>query len=509
MPSETVRVRFAPSPTGPLHLGGVRTALYNYLFARKHKGSFILRIEDTDQTRFVPGAEEYILKSLQWCGLEFDEDVLRGGPYQPYRQSERSTIYREYIQLLIEHGHAYYAFDTPAELEAARNRMHASGSGEFQYNYKTRGQLCNSLSISPEVFREKMDRGEPHVVRILIPENEVVLFHDLIRGEVKVHTENLDDKVLFKSDGLPTYHLANVVDDYLMKITHVIRGEEWLPSAPLHLLLYRFLGWEEVMPKFAHLPLILKPDGNGKLSKRDGDRLGFPVFPLEWKDPGSGEIYHGYREDGYFPEAFINMLALLGWNPGTEQELFSLQDLVELFSIERVGKSGSKFDPEKAKWFNHQYLHKKTDEELAGYLQMELNKRDLKATSGYIGQVVQLIRERASLIPELWSNAWFFFLAPDHYDEQVKNKIWQTSSSQLIAEFAEEVRTFSDFNNDGLHMMIYEFASRKQVKMGQLLNPLRLLVVGSNQGPGMMEIAALLGKDEFLSRIERGLEKLK
>ena len=368
MDNKPIRVRFAPSPTGPLHLGGIRTALFNYLFARQHKGTFIVRIEDTDQNRFVPGAEEYVLEALRWCGLEADEDVDRGGPYAPYRQSERSDIYRGYVQLLIDRGHAYYAFDTPAELDAIRNQYQKESREQFQYNIQTRNRLKNSLTIPEDDVVRKINKGESYVIRILIPENQEVVFHDLIRGEVSVHTDNLDDKVLFKSDGLPTYHLANVVDDYLMKISHVIRGEEWLPSAPMHQLLYRFFGWENEMPQFAHLPLILKPDGHGKLSKRDGDRLGFPVFPLQWKDPDTGDISRGYREDGYLPEAFINMLALLGWNPGTEQELFTREELISLFSLERIHKAGSKFDPDKATWFNHQYLVALPDEELAEML---------------------------------------------------------------------------------------------------------------------------------------------
>lgn len=508
MSVEKVRVRFAPSPTGPLHLGGVRTALYNYLFARRHGGKFILRIEDTDQNRFVPGAEEYIIRSLNWCGLEFDEDVVQGGPHAPYRQSERSSIYREYIQRLIDRGHAYYAFDTPEALETARNRFQASGGDQFQYNFKTRGQMENSLSLPADEVELRLGRGDAFVVRIRIPDNEVVVFHDLIRGEVRVHTENLDDKVLFKSDGLPTYHLANVVDDYLMQITHVIRGEEWLPSAPMHLLLYRFFGWEDVMPRFAHLPLILKPDGNGKLSKRDGDRLGFPVFPLEWKDPNSGEISRGYREEGYLPEAFINMLALLGWNPGTEQEILGIDELISLFSIERVGKSGSKFDPEKAKWFNHQYLSHKTDPELAGMLRALLEKKNITASAEYTEKVIMVIKDRLTLVPDLWNQSAYFFMAPASYDEQVRTKVWQSGTAALVRDFATETEKIGEFNKDSLHALVQEFTASKQVKTGMLMNPLRLLTVGSNQGPGMMDIAAILGKEEFLRRIRTGVEIL-
>jgi len=508
MSQENIRVRFAPSPTGPLHIGGVRTALYNYLFARKMGGQMILRIEDTDQNRFVPGAEEYILEALDWCGIQFDETVIRGGPYAPYRQSERSSIYQEYIQQLFKSGHAYYAFDSESDLEAQREKVKAEGKGVFQYDFRTRKTMLNSLSLSETDVRERLQSGQPYVFRIKIPENEVVSLNDLIRGNVSVNTANLDDKVLFKSDGLPTYHLANVVDDYLMKITHVIRGEEWLPSAPLHVLLYRFFGWENVMPEFAHLPLILKPDGNGKLSKRDGDRLGFPVFPIEWTDPKTAEVFSGFRETGYLPEAFINILAHLGWNPGTEQELFSLEELIEQFSIERVGKSGSKFDPEKAKWFNHQYLSKKSDYELLEYLRPQFQLHGISVTEDYALQVIHLIKDRVNLLPDLWNNSWFFFIAPQIYNEQVKNKIWQNSTADLIIAFAKEVENLPEFNHDTLHSLVKNFTLAKQVKMGQLMNPLRLLAVGSSQGPGMLDIAETLGKAEFLSRIRTGIKTL-
>jgi len=507
MKSNNIRVRFAPSPTGPLHLGGVRTALYNYLFAKKFNGRFILRIEDTDQNRFVPGAEEYIIKALDWCGLTFDEDLIRGGPFAPYRQSERSEIYKKHVQFLLDKGHAYYAFDTSDELETARKTF-SGGHDQFQYGCKSRMMMKNSLSLSADVVRSRMERGEKHVVRICIPCNETVVFHDLIRGEVSVQTDNLDDKVLFKSDGLPTYHLANVVDDYLMQVTHVIRGEEWLPSAPMHLLLYRFFGWEESMPLFAHLPLILKPDGNGKLSKRDGDRLGFPVFPLEWRDPFTNDISHGYREDGYLPEAFINMLAFLGWNPGTEQEIFTLSELIEDFSLERINKSGAKFDPVKARWFNHKYIQQKSDEELYGYLNSFLIENHINADPGYVKKVILLIRDRVELIPDLWKNSWFFFKAPDAYDSVVKQKIWTPETSELLIKFVSAVNALDPFNIDALHGIIQEFTAFHKIKTGQLMNPLRLLIVGSNQGPGMMDIAILLGKEEFLNRIYRGLKNI-
>ena len=508
MKTENIRVRFAPSPTGPLHIGGVRTALYNYLFARKHGGTMILRIEDTDQNRFVPGAEKYITDSLGWCGLSFDESPEKGGPHAPYRQSERSAIYKEYIHRLIENGHAYFAFDTEDELEVMREKAKSDGGRVFQYDQQTRKHLKNSIALSGTDVNSMLEAGKPYVIRIRIPENETVTVHDLIRGEVVVNTANLDDKVLFKSDGLPTYHLANVVDDYLMKITHVIRGEEWLPSAPLHVLLYRFFGWEDVMPLFAHLPLILKPDGNGKLSKRDGDRLGFPVFPTEWNYPKTGEVYAGYRESGYLPEAVINILAHLGWNPGTEQELFTMDELIQHFSLERVGKHGSKFDPEKAKWFNHQYMQKKTDDELALLIQPWLEKNRLTPSPGYLGKVIHLVKERAFLVPELWNNSWYFFMRPDHYDPQVYQKIWQPGTNGWISELAKEIELLADFNKDTLHALIQEFTVKTGIKTGQVMTPLRLLTVGSNQGPGMMDMAEVLGREEFLARIRTGLETL-
>lgn len=508
MNPEKVRVRFAPSPTGPLHLGGVRTALYNYLFARKHGGDFILRIEDTDRQRFVNGAEQYILESLKWCGIHFDEDIVKGGPYAPYRQSDRFSLYKHHIDLLLDTGHAYYAFDSTGELEEMRKRSQAMGTDQFQYNFKSRHLMKNSLSLPEQEVRDRIARGEAYVVRIQIPEDEVVVFNDIIRGEVSVHTGTIDDKVLFKSDGFPTYHLANVVDDYLMKISHVIRGEEWLPSAPLHLLLYRFFGWEENMPKFAHLPLILKPDGNGKLSKRDGDRLGFPVFPLAWADPVTGDIFQGYREDGYLPEAFINILALLGWNPGTEKELFSMDELIQSFSIERVGKHGSKFDPEKAKWFNHQYLIHQPDNKLLEIMKKFLTQHSISVPDDYILRVIHLTKERANLIGDLWSNSWFFFQAPLFFEEKAKNKIWQSTTEEIVREFAAEIKLSDDFTRDALQLLATNFSDRKQIKLGQLLTPLRLLIVGSNRGPGIMDVAEILGRQEFLLRIETGLTKM-
>ncbi|MFW6248434.1 MAG: glutamate--tRNA ligase, partial [Bacteroidota bacterium] len=399
-----VRVRFAPSPTGPLHIGGVRTALYNYLFAQKHGGDFLLRIEDTDQGRFVPGAEEYIMESLKWCGIHWDEGPDKPGPHAPYRQSERKKMYQDYAFQLVEKGHAYFAFDTPEELEAMRKKTEAE-KGNAQYDTNTRGSMTNSLTLSAEEVSERLSRNVPYVIRYKMPENKEIVFTDLIRGQVKVNNLQLDDKVLFKSDGMPTYHLANVVDDFKMEITHVIRGEEWLPSLPLHVMLYRSLGWEENMPRFAHLPLLLKPDGNGKLSKRDGDRLGFPVFPLRWKDPKSGELSSGYRESGYFPEAFVNMLALLGWNPGTEQEVFSMEELTESFSLERVGKSGSKFDPQKAIWFNHQYLLKKDTRQIANHFVDIIKEKGFDKDAATLARIVAMLKDRVNFVHEIWDQA--------------------------------------------------------------------------------------------------------
>jgi glutamyl-tRNA synthetase len=508
MENPSIRVRFAPSPTGPLHIGGVRTALYNYLFARNHGGKVILRIEDTDQNRYVPNAEQYIRESLDWCGIVFDEDPWKGGPYGPYRQSDRKGMYRQYAEQLVVSGNAYYAFDTEEELDAMRERLRNTDPAYAQYGPLTRMSMKNSLSLPPGEVRDLLDNGKPFVIRIRIPENEDIIVNDRIRGEVVVQSRNLDDKVLYKSDGWPTYHLANVVDDHLMEISHVIRGEEWLPSAPLHVLLYRFLGWESGMPQFAHLPLLLKPDGNGKLSKRDGDRLGFPVFPLVWKDPVSGEVSSGYRESGYFPEAFINMLAFLGWNPGTEQELFSLAGLTEHFSLERVGKHGSKFDPEKAKWFNHQYLVRKPDEELARLMEPELVKRGIRPDPDYLARVCGIIRERAHLIPELWSNSWFFFLPPSSYNEQMRQKVWKPETAGIIREYAGEAENLDPFNHDSLQAMTDRFLKERGVKTGQLMMPLRLLLVGENVGPGILEIAGMIGKSGFLSRIGAGLSIL-
>lgn len=500
--SSKVRVRFAPSPTGPLHMGGVRTALYNYLFAKKHQGDFILRVEDTDQTRFVPGAEDYIIESLKWCGIEPNEGQGYGGDFGPYKQSERKHLYRQYVDQLIESGHAYYAFDTAEELNEQRELAKSQGKAGWQYNSITRQYLKNSLSLSADEIKQKLDDGEPYVIRIKLPRNEEVRFHDEIRGWVVVNTANMDDKVLYKSDGMPTYHMANIVDDHLMEITHVIRGEEWLPSAPLHILLYQYLGWEA--PKLAHLPLILKPDGNGKLSKRDGDRLGFPVFPLEWKDPKTGDISSGYREKGYFPEAFVNMLAFLGWNPGTPQEIFSLDGLVEAFSLDRVGKSGSKFDPEKTKWYNQQYLREKSGEELAQLLKPSLS---FDVSDEFLAGVCELMKERASFIQEMLDDD-YFFEAPQAYDEKTIKKKWKDQTPQIITELTNRYEQLDDFSAEKIEETFKTFLADKELGMGAVLPNFRVLVTGKGMGPSMFQISELLGKEEVIFRLKTGLEKL-
>jgi glutamyl-tRNA synthetase len=502
-----VRVRFAPSPTGPLHMGGVRTALYNYLFAKKHGGDFILRIEDTDQTRYVPGAEQYIVEALTWCGINFDEGVHIGGPDAPYRQSERKAMYKQYAMQLIESGHAYYAFDTPEELEEMRERLKAANVASPQYNYITRESMKNSLSLAQDEVQRRLDAGDAYVIRIKIPRKEEIRVTDMIRGNVLVHSSQMDDKVLFKSDGMPTYHLANVVDDYLMKITHVIRGEEWLPSAPLHVLLYRYLGWEQVMPQFAHLPLLLKPDGNGKLSKRDGDRLGFPVFPLEWKDPISGEISSGYREKGYFPEAFINMLALLGWNPGTSQEIFSLDELVEAFSVERISKSGAKFDAAKTKWFNQQYLRSKDDKELAEIFDRELKLKNIQFDFDYVQSVCGLIKEKAQFITEFWSLASYFFEEPTEYDQEIVSKRWKDQTPAFIESFANKLNDLNDFNAVEIENIFKAHAESMGVSAGSLMQIFRVALSGQGAGPAIFEMTALLGKEKVISRLLKATAK--
>jgi glutamyl-tRNA synthetase len=508
MNNREVRVRFAPSPTGPLHMGGVRTALFNYLFARKNHGKFILRIEDTDQTRYVDGAEDYILASLKWCGIELDEGVEEGGPYGPYRQSDRKEIYKEFAERLIEAGHAYYAFDTPEDLESMRERLKEQKSSVQQYNALTRGDMKNSLTLSEDETNKLLEES-PYVVRFKMPEDQEVVVEDIVRGTVKVNTNQLDDKVLFKSDGMPTYHLANVVDDHLMKISHVIRGEEWLPSLPLHVMLYKAFGWEETMPEFAHLPLLLKPSGKGKLSKRDGDALGFPVFPLEWTDPKTGEVSRGYREDGYFPEAFVNMLALLGWNPGTEKEILSMRDLISSFDIEKVHKSGAKFDHEKAKWFNHKYLSSRSDEKLARLYQEILREKGIKVEDSYAISVVKLIKERVTFVSEFWAQSYFFFQAPTEYDAKVVKKRWKEHTPEILSELKEQFEKLENFDHVHMEKAVQDFMEGKEFGMGQVMNPLRLTLVGAGIGPGVFDIAELLGKEETLKRIQTGIDNIK
>lgn len=503
-----VRVRFAPSPTGPLHMGGVRTALFNYLFARQNGGTFILRIEDTDQTRYVNGAEDYIIESLKWSGLDFDEGPVQGGSYGPYRQSERKAQYREFADILIEKGHAYYAFDTAEELDQARSEAELDGR-TFSYDEHTRLSMKNSLSLPADEVKKLLHDDVPYVIRFKMPEQaEAVEDEDMIRGKVSFRTSDLDDKVLFKADGMPTYHLANVVDDHLMEVTHVIRGEEWLPSMPLHVLLYRAFGWNK--PVFAHLPLILKPQGKGKLSKRDGDKLGFPVFPLKWTDPETKEVAAGYREDGYFPEAFINMLALLGWNPGTEQELFSKEELVNAFSFDRVNKAGARFDPEKAKWFNHQYLVNKPDEELAGLFRPVLAEKGVVPPPvEQLTRIVSLVKERVSFVADLWEQSAFFFVAPDEYDAKVAKKRWKGDIPAFMGQLADFFDGVSaSWEADSLKDQVSALIQEKELNFGGVMNSFRLALVGGSFGPDLFTIVEMLGKDEVVSRIRKAVEKL-
>ncbi len=504
MSERRVRVRFAPSPTGALHIGGVRTALYNYLFARKHGGDFVFRIEDTDSNRFVPGAEEYILESFRWLGIQFDEGVSFGGDKGPYRQSERREIYKKYVNQLLENGKAYIAFDTPEELEAKRSEIE-----NFQYDAKTRGMMRNSLTLTKEEVDSLIEEGNQYVVRFMIEPGREVHIHDMIRGEVVIKSDILDDKVLYKSaDELPTYHLANIVDDHLMEISHVIRGEEWLPSAPLHVLLYEAFGWQDTMPRFAHLPLLLKPEGKGKLSKRDGDRLGFPVFPLEWHDPKTGEISSGYRESGYFPEAVVNFLALLGWNPGTEQEMFSLEELVEAFDISRCSKAGAKFDYQKGMWFNHEYILKKSNEEIAGLFAPIVANNGVEESLERVTKVVSMMKDRVSFVKELWPLCSFFFFAPTEYDEKTKKKRWKEYSPQQMSELAELLSGLEDFSIESQEKAVHEWIEAKEYKMGDIMNAFRLCLVGEGKGPGMFDISDFLGKEETLARMKRALEVL-
>jgi len=508
--SRKVRVRFAPSPTGPLHMGGVRTALYNYLYAKKHGGDFILRIEDTDQTRYVPGAEAYIIEALKWCGIEPNEGVGFGnGPYTPYRQSERKDqgLYKQYAQQLIDSGHAYYAFDTSEELDEMRKKLEAAKAKSSSYNAITRQNMKNSLTLSEDEVKRKLEANEPYVIRVKIPRNEEVRLKDIIRGWVVVNSNELDDKVLYKSDGMPTYHLANIVDDYLMKITHVIRGEEWLPSAPLHVLLYRFLGWEDVMPEFAHLPLLLKPDGNGKLSKRDGDRLGFPVFPLsgELLDTSTGlmEKFTGYREKGYFADGFINMLALLGWNPGNNQEMMSLEEMVSLFSLEKISKSGAKFDAEKTKWFNQQYLRKRSPKELAAFWKPELNEKQITVDDTYLEHVCKLLMEKAQFTHEFWSLGSYFFSDVLNYDEEVIKKRWNEKSKPFFELLATKMNTLTTFDAAETENCFKSVCEEAGVKTGEVMQLYRVALTGMGGGPMLFEITALLGKDKVVERLNK------
>ncbi|WP_308231343.1 glutamate--tRNA ligase [uncultured Prevotella sp.] len=505
MSDRKVRVRFAPSPTGPLHIGGVRTALYNYLFARQHGGDLVFRIEDTDSHRFVPGAEDYIIESFRWLGIKFDEGVSFGGNHGPYRQSERRGIYKKYVEQLLEAGKAYIAFDTPEQLEAKRAEIQ-----NFQYDARTRGEMCNSLTLSKEEVEQRIADGQQYVVRFKIEPGIEVHVNDMIRGDVKIKSDILDDKVLYKSaDELPTYHLANIVDDHLMEITHVIRGEEWLPSAPLHVLLYRAFGWEDTMPTFVHLPLLLKPEGKGKLSKRDGDRLGFPVFPLEWHDPKTGDVSSGYRESGYFPEAVVNFLALLGWNPGTEQELFSLDELVEQFDIHKCSKSGAKFDFQKGIWFNHEYILRKSNEEIANLFAPIVANNGVDETMERITLVVSMMKDRVNFVKELWPLCSFFFIAPTEYDAKTVKKRWKEDSAKVMGELADVLESIDDFSIEGQEPVVMKWVEDKGYKLGDVMNAFRLALVGIGKGPGMFDISAFLGKEETLRRLRKAIEVLK
>lgn len=504
MSDRKVRVRFAPSPTGALHIGGVRTALYNYLFARQHGGDLVFRIEDTDSNRFVPGAEEYIIESFRWLGIKFDEGVSFGGEHGPYRQSERRSIYKKYVDQLLAADKAYIAFDTPEQLEAKRAEIQ-----NFQYDARTRGEMNNSLTLPKEEVERRIADGEQYVVRFKVEPGIDVHIDDMIRGHVVIKSDILDDKVLYKSaDELPTYHLANIVDDHLMEITHVIRGEEWLPSAPLHVLLYRAFGWEDTMPTFAHLPLLLKPEGKGKLSKRDGDRLGFPVFPLEWHDPKTGDVSSGYRESGYFPEAVVNFLALLGWNPGTEQELFTLDELVQAFDIHKCSKAGARFDYQKGIWFNHEYMLKKSNEEVANLFAPIVANNGVDESMERITQVVAMMKDRVNFVKELWPLCSFFFIAPTEYDEKTVKKRWKADSAKVMGELADVLEGIDDFSVEGLEPVVMKWVEEKGYKLGDVMNAFRLTLVGIGKGPGMFDISAFLGKEETLKRLRKAIEVL-
>ena len=502
-----VRVRFAPSPTGPLHIGGVRTALYNYLFAKKYNGTFILRIEDTDQTRYVANAEQYIIDALAWCNIPFDEGPSKNEKYGPYRQSERKGLYKKYADTLIETGWAYYCFDTTEALDAERKEHEAAGK-TFIYNWhnRTKGRLINSLVLTPEEVKAKINAGENFVIRFKTPQDEVLQMEDEIRGTITIDTNTLDDKILFKSDGMPTYHLANIVDDHLMKISHVIRGEEWLPSMPLHVLLYSAFGWNT--PKFAHLPLILKPVGKGKLSKRDGDKLGFPVFPLAYKNETTGAISSGYKEDGYFADSFINMLAFLGWNPGTEQELFSLEGLIEAFDLKRVSKSGAKFNPEKASWFNQQYMQTKEDALLTDLYLPILEEKGIKAEETYVLKVVAAIKERAVFVKDFWDLSSFFFEAPKEFDAKAAKKNWKDGTSELMTALILEISKIEVFTSENTEKEIKEWITNKEIGFGKVMQPLRLSLVGKLAGPHLFDIIAMIGKQETIHRLNTAIDKL-
>ncbi len=506
MMSRKVRVRFAPSPTGPLHIGGVRTALFNYLFAKANQGDFLLRIEDTDQGRFVPGAENYINESLQWLGLKPDEGVSEGGDFGPYKQSERKETYLPLAQKLIDTGWAYYAFDTPEELDKLRSEAEAE-KRNFAYDQTVRAQLNNSLKLGSEAAKVLIEAGTPYVIRFKMPENHEIVANDIIRGTVKFNTSTLDDKVIFKSEGLPTYHLANVADDYAMQITHVIRGEEWLPSLPLHVMLYKALGWENEMPEFAHLPLILKPSGKGKLSKRDGDKEGFPVFPLEWK-PENGEPASGYRESGYFADAVVNILALLGWNPGTEQEVFTMDELIKAFSLERVNKSGARFDPEKAKWFNQQYLQKRSDDELTTIFQPILKDKGIEAKDDFVKSIIAMVKERAVFPIDIWEQSAYFFEAPTEYDAKTKKKFWKADTPDIVTACLNILKETESFASADTEAKIKSYIESNELGFGKVMNPLRLAIVGAGKGPHLFDIMEIIGKQESIARIEKALDVL-
>ena len=502
-----VRVRFAPSPTGPLHIGGVRTALYNYLFARQNGGDMILRIEDTDQTRFVPGAEDYIIEALDWLGIKFDEGVHIGGNYGPYRQSDRKPMYRQYADQLIRDGWAYYAFDKPEALDAKRKEYEAQKK-TFQYDCNTRGNMENSLSLPADDVQRRLDSGELYVVRFKFPENIDITVHDLIRGDVTMNSHLLDDKVLFKSDGMPTYHLANIVDDHLMEVSHVIRGEEWLPSAPLHVMLYKAFGWDDTMPQFAHLPLLLKPEGNGKLSKRDGDRLGFPVFPLEWHDPKTGEISSGYREKDYLPEAVINFLALLGWNPGDDREIMTMDEMVSLFNLEKCSKAGARFNYQKLVWFNHEYIMLKSDREVAGLFAPVLESHGIKAPIERIEKAVGLVKNRVNFVGELWDNCKYLFEAPSEYDEKSLRKWWKDNAPQTTAELCDFLESQPVWDGEVLEPLVMEWISSKGYQTGKVMNALRVTLVGAAMGPQIFCITDFIGREETLRRARKAISEL-